>query len=179
LRRTAELVSANTGTRESDHYEIHKDRGSSTICYVTLSATKPKDRSYPAELNTIGDHLRKRRLDLGLLQREVAERIGVTKCTIQYWETNRVVPALRFRPRIAVFLGYDTSGWSEPESVAERLKAHRVRLGLSRKKLAALLGVDPSNIAGWETEKHKPSKKSLELIDTFLMSNDPLNGIGT
>lgn len=146
------------------------------ICHVTLSATKPRDRAYPAELNTIGDHLRKRRLDLGLLQREVAERIGVTNCTIQYWETNLVAPALRFRPRIASFLGYDVCSVSEPESVAEKLRARRERFGLSRKKLAALLGLDPSSVAGWETDKHRPTKMSLALIDTILTVNDPPNG---
>lgn len=138
------------------------------ICHVTLSGTKPRDRAYPAELNTIGDHLRKRRLDLGLLQREVAKRIGVTKCTIQYWETGRVTPALRFRPRIATFLDYDTYAGSTRESLAERLTAHRQRLGLSRKKLAALLRTDPSNIAGWETGRHRPTKSSLVVIDKFL-----------
>jgi transcriptional regulator with XRE-family HTH domain len=145
------------------------------ICHVTLSATKPRDRAYPPVLKTIGDHLRKRRLDLGLLQREVADQIGVTNCTIQYWETNRVAPALRFRPRISSFLGYELFDGRVPESVAERLRAHRDRLGLSRKKLAALLGIDPSNIAGWETGKHRPTKKSLELIDEFLLLNR-LNG---
>jgi transcriptional regulator with XRE-family HTH domain len=154
------------------------DRVASTICHVTLSATKPKNRSYPSELKTVGDHLRKRRLDLGLLQREVAKQIGVTACTIQYWETNRVAPALRFRPRIASFLGYDAYDRNAPESVAERLRAYRERFGLSRKRLAALLAINPSNIAGWETEKHKPTKRSLELVDTFLMSNNPFNGGG-
>jgi transcriptional regulator with XRE-family HTH domain len=139
------------------------------ICHVTLSVTKPRDRSYPAELNTIGDHLRKRRLDLGLLQREVAKEIGVTACTIQYWETNRVAPALRFRPRIASFLGHELITQRPPESLSEKLEARRKHLGLSRKKLAALLGIDPTSIAGWETEKHKPTKKSQELIKTFLI----------
>ena len=137
-------------------------------CHVTLSVTRPEDRSYPAELQTIGDHLRKRRLDLGLLQRQVAKQIGVTKCTIQYWETNRVSPALRFRPGIVSFLKYHPWDGIAPESLANRLTAHRQRLGLSRKKLAALLGIDPSNIAGWETEKHQPTRKSCDLIDEFL-----------
>jgi transcriptional regulator with XRE-family HTH domain len=146
------------------------------FCHVTLSATKPRDRAYPVELKTIGDHLRKRRLDLGLLQREVAEQIGVTKCTIQYWETNRVAPAVRFRPLIARFLGYDYSDGRSLETLAQRLKAHRERLGLSRKRLAALLGTDSSNVAGWETEKHKPTKKSLGLLDALLMSLDSISG---
>jgi transcriptional regulator with XRE-family HTH domain len=138
--------------------------GSLPFCHVTLSATKPTDRGYPAELNTIGDHLKKRRLDNGLLQKEVAAQIGVTKCTIQYWETNRVAPALRFRPRIANFLGYDCCDGRALEFLAQRLKAHRYRFGLSRKKLAAFLGVDATTLAGWETERHRPTNKSMGLI---------------
>jgi transcriptional regulator with XRE-family HTH domain len=110
------------------------------------------------------------------LQREVAKQIGVTKCTIQYWETNRVAPALRFRPRVVNFLGNDAWGRSAPASVAERLRTHRERLGLSRKKFSALLGIDPSNIAGWEPEKHRPTKKSLNLIEAWFMLTDRLNG---
>ena len=37
---------------------------------------------YPVELRSIGDHIRKRRLDLGLLQIEVAVQIGVTESTV-------------------------------------------------------------------------------------------------
>jgi hypothetical protein len=40
--------------------KTHTLRGSLPFCHLTLSAIKPKDRTYPAELNTIGDHLRKR-----------------------------------------------------------------------------------------------------------------------
>lgn len=90
-------------------------------------------------------------------------QIGVTKCTIQYWETNRVVPALRFRPGIVRFLGCEAFGGATPKSMAERLRAQRERLGLSRKKLAAFLRTDPSNIAGWETGRHRPTKRSSPL----------------
>jgi DNA-binding transcriptional regulator YiaG len=65
-------------------------------------------------------------------------------------------------------LGYDFWDVSTPKSLAERLRTHRERFGLSRKRLAALLETDPSNVAGWETEKHRPTKKSMELIDMFL-----------
>ena len=61
-----------------------------------------------------------------------------------------------------------------PESMAGRLRARREQLGLSRKKLAALLRTDQSNVAGWETEKHRPTKKSREIMGAFLMSNDLL-----
>jgi len=138
------------------------------FCHVTLSGSKPKNPAYPAELNTIGDHLRKRRLDFGLLQKQVAERIGVTTCMIMYWETNRVATALRFLPKIIQFLGYDPCAGRKPQSLADKTKARRRKLGLSQRKVADLLGVDATTLAGWERGEHRPTEKSLKLISMFL-----------
>jgi len=59
---------------------------------------------------TIGDHLRKRRLDLGLLQGEVADRLGVTESSVTNWELSRTEPELRLLPGIVRFLEY--TPWS-------------------------------------------------------------------
>jgi DNA-binding XRE family transcriptional regulator len=59
-------------------------------CNLKLRSPKPFDKAYPMELRSIGDHLRKRRLDLGLHQREVAVRIGVDKTTVYKWEAGAV-----------------------------------------------------------------------------------------
>jgi DNA-binding transcriptional regulator YiaG len=45
-----------------------------------------------------------------------------------------------------------------------------MRLGLSRKRLAALLGVNESSLAHWETGKHHPSEKSQIIIQELLNS---------
>ena len=42
-----------------------------------------------------------------MLQREVAERFGVTKSGVANWEANVVEPELRYMPAIIDFLGYD------------------------------------------------------------------------
>jgi transcriptional regulator with XRE-family HTH domain len=76
------------------------------FCHVRIKAEKPKSRKYPKELKTLGDHIRKKRLDLGLLQAEVAERVGVTASTIFNWERNRVSPQARHIRKIIRFLGY-------------------------------------------------------------------------
>jgi len=55
----------------------------------TLTAQKPLERAYPKELVTLGDHIKKRRLDLGLFQKDVAVAIGVGTCTITNWEKDR------------------------------------------------------------------------------------------
>ena len=74
------------------------------FCQITLQAQKPPSPAYPKELKTLGDHLRKRRLDLKLLQKEVAQKLGVNQDTICNWENNRTSPTLRFIPKIVEFL---------------------------------------------------------------------------
>jgi len=69
-----------------------------------LKAQKPLPEAYPKELRTVGDHLRKRRLELGLLQKEVARLLGVHPATINNWENNHREPSLRGRLRLLDFL---------------------------------------------------------------------------
>lgn len=47
---------------------------------VTLKALRPLP--YAREPKTLGEHLRKRRLELGLLQKEVAKRLNVDESTV-------------------------------------------------------------------------------------------------
>lgn len=55
---------------------------------------------------TLGDHLRRRRLVLGLYQKDVAIQIGVTASTIWNWEHGWTIDK-RFVPLIEDFLGYN------------------------------------------------------------------------
>src|ERR1019366_8732073 len=68
---------------------------------VLLRSHKLHSRNQPPEeLNTLGDHLLRRRLVLKLLQREVAEQVGVDKTSIANWEANRSKPSLSYVPAI-------------------------------------------------------------------------------
>ena len=62
----------------------------------------------------VGDHIRKKRMDLGLLQREVAEIISVTVSSIYNWE-HGTEPELQYNPSIIKFLGYIPFGNSISE----------------------------------------------------------------
>ena len=55
----------------------------------------------------MGGHIRKRRLDLGLLQRDVAALVNATTPTVTNWEKNRTDPRLYLLPEIIRFLGDD------------------------------------------------------------------------
>lgn len=137
-------------------------------CHVTLSGSRSDKRVRPAVLNSLGDHIRERRSDLGLQKKQLARKFSVDETTIHNWEDKKVAPAIRFMPRIFDFLGYDPNDDTTPRSLPERLKAHRRKLGMSRKRFAELLGTDQSNLAGWETGSHNPTAKSLNLIERFL-----------
>jgi DNA-binding transcriptional regulator YiaG len=129
---------------------------------VELRAPKPPSEQYPKELNAIGDHIRKRRPDLNLLQRQAADRIGVHHTTITNWERKACVSAIRFMPSIIHFLGYDPS--PPAISLRDQLVSVRKGLGLSQRKMAERIGVDPATLQGWESGEHRPARRRAKLI---------------
>ena len=129
---------------------------------ISFSARKPLDPAYPVVISTIGDHIRTRRLDLGLYQKDVAERIRVGTETITNWELNRSEPKIRYLPKVIEFLGYVP--FSPGESFPERLKAYRMVKGLTQRELALELGVDPTTVRKWEAGTSKPMRKMREWV---------------
>lgn len=79
--------------------------GSLLICHITLRGEKPNPTGYPKAPKTLGEALKKRRMDLGSLQREVATKLGVNEASVWNWEKGRTAPAKRFITRIRRFLG--------------------------------------------------------------------------
>ncbi len=137
------------------------------FCHAELRASKPKSSLYPKQLNTLGDHIRSRRLDLDLFQSQVAQQIGVDETTIHNWEGNKSLPSIRFFPAILRFLEYYP--FPPPQTLRDRLAVMRKMLGLSQRELAGSLGVDPSSLRDWEAGQHKPIGRNVELIERFLM----------
>jgi len=62
-------------------------------------------KGYPVAPVSLGKHLREKRMDMGLLQAQVAERIGVTASTVWNWEHGKT-PGLQHQARRLQFLGY-------------------------------------------------------------------------
>lgn len=141
------------------------------FCHARLSARKPERRLYPKTLETLGDHLRKRRLDLGLLQREAAEQIGCSVASVTSWERDRAQPKVSVLPAIIDFLGYAPIEPAEPWSA--RLARSRHAMGLSRRRLAAKLGVDESTVQRWENGRGRPLVTFLGRLKVVLGSKPP------
>ncbi|EKD32215.1 MAG: hypothetical protein ACD_77C00146G0002 [uncultured bacterium] len=113
-------------------------------CKIILKAKKPCHKPYPKELISYGDHIRKKRIDFNITQKEVAEIVNVTEDTIVGWETDRHMPKTSYIPRIISYLEYS------PLSYVNNLKRYRIERGLTIVKLAKMLKVDTRTIANIE-----------------------------
>jgi transcriptional regulator with XRE-family HTH domain len=119
----------------------------------------------PDKLETLGDHLKARRLDLGLYQKDVARRLGVTTDSVAYWENNCNQPSLKMFPCISQFLGYDPLEYkSNSLSLGELVVHARQRCGMTQKDLARQLGVDPRTLAHWEYSRRSLMAPQHQLV---------------
>ena len=69
---------------------------------------------YPSNPRTFGEHLRKRRIDLGLTQPEMAKILGVSNSAAGDWEYGDTRPLKRFRDKIREFMGAGLAATIEP-----------------------------------------------------------------
>src|SRR5258706_1576891 len=88
----------------------------------------------PIQPVTVGDHIRRRRLQLKMLQRDVARQIGVTPACVFNWEGNTSTPHVKYMPAVIRFLGYNPL--PEVTSLADRLVRHRKLLGMTQRAAA-------------------------------------------
>lgn len=77
---------------------------------VRLWAKKPVNPAYPAELNTLGDHLRRLALTEGY-RLEVARILKVAADTVTGWELNRYQPSLNNTKAVIEFWDTFLSRW--------------------------------------------------------------------
>ncbi len=114
---------------------------------------------------TLSEHLRRRRIELGLYQKDVAARFGVTTSTVWNWENTESVD-LHFVPRVIDFLGYNPI--PQPEGLLERLAWYKQVNGLSLERLGIEMGRNPEQLADWLSGRHYPCRRNREEIEEFL-----------
>jgi transcriptional regulator with XRE-family HTH domain len=117
------------------------------FCHRVFITSKPKSPKYPKELKTLGDHIRKRRLDLKLFQKQVAAQIAVDTTMIYNLERNATSPQIHVLPQIIRFLAYNSL--PAQESLAEKLLLTRRVIGLTQKEMAKRMGLIRPRWPGW------------------------------
>ena len=113
------------------------------------------------EPRTLGEHLRNRRLSLGLRQVDVAGHLGTLREVYDRWERDERVPVVSEWPGIVSFLGYYPCPQGAPAVLV--LKARRCR-GADQKSMASAVGVIHQELRSWEHDQALPSEAQLERL---------------
>lgn len=131
------------------------------FCEMVFSSDKPTGIKVSFVPQTIGEHIRKIRLEKGLFQEDVAKLIGVSTDCITNWENNHGIPQIQFMPAIIEFLGFVPIE-IDNDTLGGQMLLYRNLHGLSHRKLGKLIGVDASTIGSWEKGLSIPQKNKLQ-----------------
>jgi len=119
----------------------------------------------PRDPKTLGEHLKRRRVQLGQKQAETARILGISTVSLSRWELDKGFPSWDHQPAVIDYLGYDPfkdfgikdpysneTGFvaflsaKEPAPIGHLLRRRRLELKLTVKACARKLGVDPKSI---------------------------------
>jgi transcriptional regulator with XRE-family HTH domain len=134
------------------------------FCHLRLTAALPKPEGYPETLRTVGDYLKRRRLDLGLSLEKAGAQLGVDASALKGWEDGRFGVRPRHREKVIAFLSYNPFPPERPW--AKEIREARLARGLTRKGLARILSVNQETVAAWE--RGTPPRRHLAQVERFL-----------
>lgn len=106
----------------------------------------------------LGEHMRNRRLILGLTQEQAALQLGTIREVYERWEREERQPVVSVWPSIIRFLGYYPKECEPPANLT--LMTRRLT-GLDQKQLAKKVGVMHQKLRTWEHEREQPNEGQL------------------
>jgi len=144
---------------------------------------------YPEKIETLGDLLRKTRLDQGLEIKELQKIIGAFEGSIVNWECQGTQPKIKYLRPIIEFIDSNQPEpiprkkiWelcfsenpaypSHPKSFGEKLRATRMQNFMTIKQAAQELGVNEGTVARWELKGSQPNPELMERVQAFLTAH--------
>ena len=121
------------------------------------------------DIPNVQDRLRWCRHHMGLMQKEVAELIGITRGHYIDFEVGyvdhypkEIVDKLAALYQVPVDDLLDDYNRFLYKGQGKMIREYRERLGLRKKQLAHLLGAEPNSVRHWESEKKRITKASWE-----------------
>lgn len=164
------LPSARSDTHALYHHSIYMNMATLPIFGVHIQVVRRcpyvrgrRPQAYPSVPSTIGEHLRKRRLDLNLRQIDTAKIIGCDEMAVVNWERGYRAPSVNHMAGIVKFLGFNPL--PKGDALAQRLVHHRKARGITQSQFASQIGVDPSTLARWERGERLPEGKQAAKLE--------------
>jgi len=125
----------------------------------------------------ISDNLKRLRIERGLTQHQVGEKLGITKQAYSQWESGKHTPRFETIMKLADILGVTTDQITEDYkptgeevktvSFTKRLIELRKEKGLNQTEIAKELHISQQTYSQWESDKRNPSQKTLEKLANF------------
>ena len=113
---------------------------------------------------SLGEHLRNRRLVLDLRQEDVARQLDTLREVYERWERDERQPVVSEWPGIISFLGYYPFG---KETTADLVMKARRCQGMDQKELAKVVGVIHQQLRRWEHGDEIPISDKLEVLHSL------------
>ena len=136
--------------------------------------------SDPSQITEIADKLRWYRYRKALLQREIAELIGIDRSTyIRYEEYGHDYYPIEHMKKLAGLYGVPVTELLDEFNLflyndqGKQIKEIRNRLGLSRKEYAKIIGVHPGSLKKWELNTVRIFKSTWERYFRSYIDNKP------
>ena len=115
------------------------------IWNIQLNIQKPIEGYPKPEDLSLGAELKRRRLELGITQKQAALRLGILPANYARFERNVHIPHIKKRKEINKFLGFNY--WDDgSNSLGNRLLQYRLQNQLSAKELGKVIGVSRNTI---------------------------------
>jgi transcriptional regulator with XRE-family HTH domain len=89
----------------------------------------------------------------------LADVLGVDPSTVRAWEQRGHRPSPRLHARLAGVLGLPAATAKAEATLSERLRAERLRAGLTQLELADRVGAGQQVVSNWESGKRPPTGK--------------------
>lgn len=141
---------------------------------VIVKARRPLP--YPDNPTTLGEHLKGRRVQLKLRQKDAANSLRICHQTYINWEKGLTLPKAHAYPPIIAFLGYDPT--PPPQTLADRVRLKRQELGATFSQVAQYLGWDGGTLTRYLNSVWPIPAGRQALLEAFLAaSRDELTAI--
>ena len=138
------------------------------FCFFTIRASKTSLRfrnlihkGFKINPESLGQHLRSKRLLLNLTQAQVAEQLGTIREQYERWERDEIAPVASFWPRLLRYFGKYPLAVTSPADWV--LQARRVN-GLSQFAFGRAIEVIAKTVRQWEHGETEPPIPLLEKI---------------
>ncbi len=127
---------------------------------IELIAPKPLPIGLPENPKTLGERIRKARMERGQFQKDVAGILHVTTSSVENWERNMTKPLLDWLPRIIDFLGYVPDPYKNNTRLKKPVFQYRAKHRPGVKAMADLLRVYKCTLFSWETGRNPMSEEN-------------------